>query len=230
MSFVGHLEELRKRLLICLVALCAASVACYWYCDAFISFLTRPVGSLVFLAPAEAFLSRLKIAFFAGFLISAPVILYQAWHFVVLALTDKERKALFWILPCSYLLFIAGCALCLFAVQPAAIQFLLAYGSDDLRPLLTVSAYLKFTVSLALAFGLLFQLPLVLFFLHWMNIVSLERLNAWRRTVYLASFIVAALLTPGPDIFSQILLALPTLALYEVSLFAMRLYSPSKSS
>lgn len=226
LSFISHLEELRRRLLVCLAALCAASLASYWYCDSVIDFLTRPVGALVFLAPAEAFLSRLKISFFTGLLLSAPILLYQIWRFIVLALTEKEKKALFWILPCSYLLFIGGTALCLMAVQPAAIRFLLAYGSDDLKPLLTVSAYLKFTISLALAFGFLFQLPLVLFFLQWMGIVSRERLHGWRKMIYLGAFIVAALLTPGPDVFSQILLAIPTVALYEISLIAMRLSSP----
>lgn len=222
MTVLEHLEELRRRIFVCLLAVLAASAVTYGYSGIILGWLAKPAGSLVFSAPAEAFFIRLKIALFSGLFISMPVVLFQAWKFVVQALTGRERKALVWILPVSYALFGMGAALALFFVIPSAVRFLLAYGSPEMTPLLNVSAYFEFVLALALAFGALFQLPLFLFFLKWLGIMTVRQMAGYRRVVYVASFVLAAFLTPGPDVFSQVVLAVPTILLYEISIFVMR--------
>ncbi|MBI4668298.1 MAG: twin-arginine translocase subunit TatC [Elusimicrobia bacterium] len=222
MTLVKHLEELRHRLIVCILSIAVFSIAAYYYSESIFRWLAKPAGGLVFIAPAEAFLARLKIAFFGGLFLSVPVILFEVWKFVVVGLTGREKKSLAWILPSSYVLFTLGAALALFAVFPTAMRFLLAYGSDELKPFLSVGAYLRFVSFLTFSFGLLFQLPLVLLFLGRLGIITSAGLAKQRRLAYLVSFVTAAFLTPGPDIFSQILLAVPTILLYEISLIAMR--------
>jgi len=126
------------------------------------------------------------------------------------------------ILPVSYFLFLSGVSLAVFFVIPNAVRFLMAYGSDQVQPLFAVGAYLEFVTMLALAFGLVFQIPLVLLFLHRAGIVSYEMLASKRRYIYFAGVVMAALLTPGPDVISQIALAIPTVFLFEVTLMIMR--------
>ena len=137
-------------------------------------------------------------------------------------LLEKEKKALTWILPSSYALFLFGVALALFVALPAALRFLLAYGSAELLPMLTAEAYFQFAFYVALAFGLLFQMPLLLIFLCQIGLVTQAQLAAWRRHVYLGAFIVAGVLTPGPDVFSQAILAAVTVVLFEASLLVAR--------
>jgi len=222
MTLPQHLEELRRRLLKCLAAVAVTSIlAFHWSAEA-IRWLSAPAGRLVFFSPAEALLSRIKIAFWLGFFAAMPVMLYQLWSFLVSALTHREKKVLAKILPLSWALFAAGCAGALWGVIPGAVRILVSYGTPELTPLLSVESYLRFAVSLTLAFGLLFQLPLILYVLVGLGVVALERLVAWRRGAWAGAFVLAALMTPGPDVFSQILLAVPMGALFELSLLAMR--------
>ncbi|HAH07664.1 MAG TPA: twin-arginine translocase subunit TatC [Elusimicrobia bacterium] len=230
LTLLEHLEELRRRLLVCLV--CAAACACWVFphSGAVIDRLAAPAGKLVFLSPAGAFLIRLKIAVFGGAFLALPILLYQAWSFVVEGLTDGERRPLLWVLPAAYLLFAAGAALALFVVVPAALRFLLDFGTPTLRPLMSVDEYLGFFFFMALAFGLLFQLPIALLFLHRIGVVTRAGLSGYRRHAYLLAFVIAAFLTPGPDVFSQFVLAVPTILLYEVSLLAMALSEPKAAA
>lgn len=223
MSWVDHLEELRRRLLFYLAVLVLASAGTFQYSEALLKWIARPAAALVFTAPAEAFLTRLKVALWGGFLLSLPVLLYEAWRFAAPALTEREKKAWVWVCPASLGLFALGGGLALFIVVPNAMRFLLAFGTEELTPMLSVGAYLKFVVSLSLAFGVLFQLPLALLFLNTAGLVSPEGLSTYRRHVYLGSFVAAAVLTPGPDVFSQVLLAGSTVLLFELSLAVLRL-------
>ncbi len=218
LSMIEHLEEFRRRLLVCLAAVLVASAAVYSFSDGLLRWLARPVGSLVFIGPAEAFMARLKVSVYGGLFLAAPLVLYEAWGFVADGLLDGERRCLRWILPSSYVLFALGAGLGLAAVVPAAARFLMAYGSEDIRPLLSVNAYLSFAGAVTLAFGGVFQLPLILAFLEKAGLVRVSDLAAHRRHAYLGSFVLGALLTPGPDVFSQLLLALPTVVLFELSL------------
>lgn len=222
MSLTDHLEELRRRFIISLISFFVGSAFCLQFSSVILKWLSRPVGPLAYFAPSEAFFVKLKIGLFAGFLLSSPLIFYQAWAFVAKGLTEKERKVFLWMLPVACLLFACGVALALFGVLPAAVRFLMAYGSDDLRPMIGVAPYLDFVVFMTISFGIVFELPVVLYALCWFGVVSVETLTGYRRYIYLGAFVAAALLTPGPDIFSQFMLAVPMIILYELSLAAIR--------
>jgi sec-independent protein translocase protein TatC len=222
MPLVEHLEELRSRLIVSLCAW-ALGTAALWGCSGWIlTWLARPAGGLVFLAPTEAFFTRLKVAMFGGFLAALPLVLYEAWAFTACAMGLELRRVVRVLLPLSYLLFMAGAALSLFVVVPAAMRFLTACGTENVRPFMAVGPYVEFAAGLSMAFGAVFQLPLVLVGLNRAGLVSRETLSDKRPYVYVGAFIAAGVLTPGPDVFSQLALAFPTLALFELSLLAMR--------
>lgn len=222
MPLTEHLEELRGRLIVCLLASVGGAAAVWAWSGDILSWLARPVGGLIFLAPTEAFFTRLKVSFLGGTLLALPVLLYQVWAFIARALGEDLRRTVSRLLPASYLLFVGGAALAVLAVVPAAVRFLTAYGSEAVRPQLAVGAYVEFTAALALAFGLVFQIPLVLVFLERAGAVSRDGLSAKRRYVYFLGFLGAAALTPGPDVFSQLALAIPVALLFELSLLFMR--------
>ncbi len=176
----------------------------------------------MFTAPAEAFLVRFKIAFGVGAILTFPVVLYQAWRFVDVALLTRERSMVRTILPFSCLLFLLGLLLALFGVAPLAAKFLLAFGGPSLKPMISVGAYLSFLFWMILGFGAFFQLPLVVIGLSHVGVVSPATLEKYRSHVVVGIFILCAVMTPGPDIFSQLLLALPAYLLFETSLFIAR--------
>ncbi len=213
-----HLDELRSRLIAVLIVVAILSAGSYRFVDRIIGWLAGPAGGFVFFSPTEAFMVRLKIAGIAGLFLSVPLVIYEIWRFVGVALTPTEKKMTLQILPASYLLFVAGAATAWFAVIPAATRFLLAFSTPTLRPMLSIDAYVGFAGWLTMAFGAMFQLPLVVLFLVKIGAVAPGSLGAYRRHVLLGLAIVAGVLTPGPDIFSQMALLLPTYLLYEVSI------------
>ncbi len=226
MTLIEHLEELRTRLIRVLAAVAAGTVIVWSWSGEFLSFMARPVGGLVFLAPTEAFLTRFRVAMFGGFLLALPIVLYEAWAFTACALGERLRRSIALVLPASYLLFVTGVLLAVFWVVPTATHFLLAYGSDDVRPLLSAGAYMEFVETLGLAFGAVFQLPLVLLLLNRLGIVQREALAGKRRVAYFLGFVLAAVMTPGPDVISQLSLAVPIALLFELSLLMMRWSEP----
>lgn len=219
MPLIEHIVELRRRLILALAWTGAGSVAAYQFSGSIITRLARPVGTLVFIAPAEAFLVRVKIAIFGGFLLSLPAVLYQAWLFMARAFAPGLRRYLKRAIPISYLLFLTGSALALYLVIPAAMKFFLSYETSDLKPLIGVGAYLHFTALMVLAFGSVFQLPLVLIALNRLGMVGKSQLKAQRRVVYFLGFVLGAVLTP--DVFSQTVLAVSAIVLFEGALLAM---------
>ena len=222
MTLVEHLEELRTRLIYALVSVAAGTgIAWSWTGEA-LDWLARPVGGLVFLAPTEAFFTRFKLALFAGFLLALPVVVYQAWAFTARALGDRVRRHIAFLIPASYVLFVAGVLLAVLVVVPAATRFLLAYGTESVKPLLSAGEYVAFVGSLAVAFGAVFQLPLVLILLERLGVVNRAALSRQRRVVYFGGFVAAAMMTPGPDVISQLALAVPIAVLFELSLLVMR--------
>lgn len=227
MTLTEHLEELRRRLIAGIAALFIGTCVAWIWSGELLSWLARPAGGLIFVAPTEAFFSRLKVSFFGGFLLSLPVILYEIWAFVACALDEPVRKVVSVLVPLSYFLFVAGIALSVFLVVPTAIRFLLSYGSADVVPMMTVGAYVGFVAAISIAFGLVFQIPLVLTFLNRAGVIRRDSLGAKRRYVYFGAFVVAALLTPGPDVFSQLALAIPIVVLFEGSMLAMRWTEPA---
>lgn len=221
-TLVEHLTELRMRLIYSLLAVGTATAAVYPWSGALLSRLARPAGTLFFNAPADAFLTRLRVAAFAGLVLALPVVLAQAWLFIARAMEPRWRSAVGRLLPLSYLLFLGGAALAFFVVAPAAVRFLIAFGSDDIRPLLSLGSYVSFVTDLMLSFGAVFQLPLVLVGLNRAGLVSRRFLAERRRLAWFLAVVGAALLTPGPDVVSQAALALPAVVLFEVTLLALQ--------
>jgi len=220
---MGHLAELRTCLLYSLAAVAACAFAAYPAVDAVIADLSRPVlaqpgARLVFISPLEAVFSRIKIALFLGVMLSLPFVLFQVWSFIQRGLLPKEKRFVFAITLASALLFYTGAFFCYFLILPMGITFLLAYGSDLLVPMITISRYLSFVLSLIFAFGMIFEVPLAVGFLVKIGLLRSVDLRRQRKAAIVVMFILAAALTPGPDVFSQLLMAAPLLVLYEIGI------------
>ena len=223
MTLVGHLGELRRRIVISVLALVGGTAVAYYYIDELMKFVTAPAGKLYFMSPAEGFFAFLKLAVFGGFLLALPVILWQIWAFVAPALTSGEKKWAIIMVPGSALLFFSGVAFAYLLVWPPAVKFFLGFGSESLQPMLSLGQYLSFLISFILPFGIIFNLPLVLLVLAKMGIISSALLAKQRRVMIVVAFIAGGIITPTPDIFSQTMMAIPILVLYEASIWAVRL-------
>ena len=152
MSILRHLEELRTRIIRSLIAIAVGSAIAYFYIEDIMRYLTLPTGRLYYLQPAEAFFTYIKIAIFAGFLLALPVVFYQAWKFILPALTVRERTVIGILVPSSVLLFFAGLAFSFFLVLPAALQFFVGFSTENLQPMFTLHQYFDFVLRAA-AFG-----------------------------------------------------------------------------
>lgn len=226
MTMIEHLEELRTRLLITLAAFAVAMVLSFLFVEPILQVLIRPVGRVVFLAPTEAFFVRLKVAALSGAFLSLPVVLYQVWRFVGVGLTSTERRYTLSLLPFSLALFVGGAAFAFFVILPVGVRFLLGYQTESLVPMISVGAYTSFATAFVLAFGLVFQLPIVILFLARIGVVTPASLAAGRRYAVLGIVVLSAVLTPGGDAFSLALMAVPTYLLYEASIWIARVFAP----
>lgn len=222
MSLIEHLEELRKRLIIMIVAVAIGSTACYFYAAELVHFITEPAGKLYYLNPAEAFFTYLKVSFFAGFLLALPIVLYEVWAFVVPALTIKERFATLILVPASVVLFFVGLAFSYFFVLPAGIKFFMGFATENLQPLFSLGQYLSFVISFLVPFGFIFEMPLFVLVFAKLGIISSGFLIAKRKVVLVLAFVVGAMISPTPDIFSQCMVAIPMIILYEISILIVK--------
>ncbi|MBI2915083.1 MAG: twin-arginine translocase subunit TatC [Firmicutes bacterium] len=228
-SLVEHLEELRRRLIVITAVLAATGGAAYYFTPSILARLMagqKAIEELVFLSPAEAFFTRMKLAFAVGFVASLPVMLWQIWAFVAPALDRRTKVFSFLLIPVSSLLFAAGAFFAYVGVLPFALRFFLGFSSAELQPLITVGNFVSFATFLILPFGIVFELPVVVFFLSRLGLVGPRFLSRNRKFAILGIFTMAALLTPGPDVFSQMMMAVPMVILYEISILIARLVSP----
>ena len=216
MSLIKHLEELRYRIIRSLLAVLFGSVVSYYFVETIMHYLTLPVGKLYYIEPSEAFFTYLKVAVATGFLIALPVVFYHVWRFFLPALTSSERKVIALLVPISVLLFFVGLAFSFFFVLPAAVKFFMGFGGVDLEAMFSVGRYFDFVLTFVLPFGFVFELPLVIVILGKIGLIGSEFLGKHQRTVIFLSFIIAAIITPTPDVFTQSMLALPMILLYEV--------------
>lgn len=210
-----HLEELRRRLIVCLAAWLLGSIISYIYAEDIIAVLSAPAGKLYFLNPAEVFFSYLEVAAFMGFLGTLPIHCYEFWRFLRPALRGGEVTTALWFIPSALLLFYGGSAFAFFWVLPAAIQFFMGFATVSLQPMFSLSAYLSFFIAFLLPFALGFELPLVLLVLSRLGLVTAAMLKAKRRIFILLAFIFAGVVSPTTDMFTQTCIAISMIALYE---------------
>lgn len=228
LPLLDHLKELRTRLFVSCIAVIVCGIASYPAVDFVIADLSRPVLStpqarLIFISPLEAAVSRIKIALFLGVLLSLPFVLFELWSFIQRGLLPKEKSLVLSLTLFSSLLFSVGAAFCYFVVLPAGTRFLLACGSEYLVPMISISRYLSFAFCLIFSFGFIFEIPLAAGFLAAIGLVHASDLRRARKAAVVVIFVVAAALTPGPDVFSQLLMAGPLLVLYETGIVVARL-------
>lgn len=207
-----HLEELRRRLIVCFAAWLLGSIISYIYAEDIIAVLSAPAGKLYFLNPAEVFFSYLEVAAFTGFLGTLPIHCYEFWRFLRPALRGGEVTTALWFIPSALLLFYGGSAFAFFWVLPAAIQFFMGFATVSLQPMFSLSAYLSFFIAFLLPFALGFELPLVL---SRLGLVTAAMLKAKRRVFILLAFIFAGVVSPTTDMFTQTCIAIPMIILYE---------------
>jgi sec-independent protein translocase protein TatC len=219
LPFTEHLDELRHRLIIIVVGIGVGFAISYGFSQQILLLLQRPMPTqLVFIAPTEAFFVNLKAAFFAAVFLSTPLILFQVWKFVAPGLYEHERRYSFPFLIISTILFVVGGLFAYVIILPLALHFLISQGGDLWQPNITLSNYLSFAMRIILVAGLIFEFPVLMYFLAKIGVVTPEFLVKNRKYAFLAAFIVSAIITP-PDVFSQVLLALPLFLLFEVSIF-----------
>jgi sec-independent protein translocase protein TatC len=235
MTIIQHLDELRRRLIICLVAVGVGSIAGFVFYRGILDLLQRPyqdairslpqtlTEDLIVTTPTEPFLAFLKIGLFSGLLIALPVILFQLWRFITPGLTRRERRLAIPFVLSSLVLF-AGGAVFAFGILPRGLSFLFSFGGDNLVPLLTIDRYLSFLFFLILAFGLAFELPLVLLFLTGVRVISSAQMRHWRRYAAMGTAIFAAVATPTQDPYTMLLMWVPLYLLYEGAILVARLF------
>jgi sec-independent protein translocase protein TatC len=234
MPFLEHLGELRVRIMRSLYALLAALLIAFPFSERITDFLARPVTKLgyklVFTAPAEAFWVQMKVALITALFIASPAILWQVWAFIAPGLHTHERKYAAPFVIVGSLMFIAGGAFSLLVVTPYAIAFLLSYARDTLQPMITLENHVGFILKFTLAFGLVFELPLLLTILSRMGLVTPKTLARNRKYAILGAFIAGAILTPTPDAFNQTLMAGPLILLYEVGIVCARVFGRKRAT
>jgi len=219
MPFLDHLEELRSRIIFTVLTVVVLSSLSYLFSGWALEFLTRPVGKLYFFSITEAFMARVKVSIACGIALSLPVILFQIWRFVAPALKSQEKHYTYPAIFSSLLLFAGGVWFAYALILPVGVKFLLAFGSGSLQGLLGVSSYLTFILFFLLSFGIVFQLPVVIFFLAKIGLVSPSTLRKRRREAVVIIFIVAAVITPSVDMFSMLAMGLPLVVLFEISIW-----------
>ncbi|MCQ9207809.1 MAG: twin-arginine translocase subunit TatC [Omnitrophica bacterium] len=226
LTLIQHLDEFRSRILQSVIAIIVAACFVYNFVDKIYGNLVKPVGHLVFIAPQEAFATRIKLAFFGGLFLALPFILYQIWRFISVGLKPSERKYTLLFGPLSLVFFVLGAVFGYLIIVPIGIKFLLGFATQELKPMISISKYISFVGMLTLAFGLVFELPLVSLFLTKIGVVTPQFLSAKRKQAVVIIFIAAAILTP-PDVITQSLMAVPLLILYEIGIILSKIaYRP----
>jgi sec-independent protein translocase protein TatC len=234
MPFTAHLAELRKRLIISFVAVGIGFAVAYAFSAEIFDWLVQPLikvlppgDKLVFTALPEAFFIYLKASLIAGIVLASPVIFYELWMFVAPGLHQREKRFVLPFVIISTLLFVAGALFGYYIVFPVGFRFLVGFSTENIRALPSLQLYLSFCIKMLLGFGLVFEFPVLAYFLGRAGIISSPMMAKNRRIAILLIFIVAAVITP-PDVVSQILLAVPLYILFEGSILIVKLTGKKK--
>ena len=227
--FMSHLEELRKRLITCAIAVGIGFVISYIFAERLFQILVTPLtrimpegDRLIFTNLPEMFLTYLKTAFICGILLTAPVLFHQLWLFIAPGLYQHEKKYAIPFVVFSTILFVGGALFGYFIVFPFGFKFFLGFANEYIQALPSVKQYFSFSIKLLFAFGIVFELPVVAFFLSKMGIVTPEFLKKKRKYALLLTFVMAAILTP-PDVITQLMMAGPLILLYEIGILVARM-------
>ena len=235
MTLRDHLIELRRRLLRAFLIMLAGFVICWPFAESHIFlFLFEPLmrsmpegSTLIFTSPPEAFFTYMKIAFVSGIFLTSPLVFYQFWAFVAPGLYKEEKVYILPVALASALFFVLGAVFCYFVVFDFIFAFFMSFNQEFVQAMPKLNESLTFMLQLLLAFGLVFELPLVIFFLARLGIVTADKLRSFRRYAILLSFIISALLTP-PDVLSLFLMAGPVMLLYEISILIVATFGKKK--
>lgn len=243
MPFLDHLEELRSRLIWIGVSVLSLSVVGFFLVTHFdvIGLLKRPFtsamadltaspdftsvipsGQLLFTSPTEPMTVTFKLAFVVGFILALPIVVYHTWSFLSPALFEKERKLVVPAVVGGFVLFLLGVAMAYFLVLPLGLKFLLGFQTQSLTPIITIGEYLRFATRLILAFGLIFELPLVSLLLATLGLITADTLKRFRRHAIVGVAIASAVLTPA-DVLTMLMMMAPLLILYEISILLVAL-------
>lgn len=225
-GILDHLRELRKRLLWSVLVVVITTFACFFVIEDIVEILKAPAGdiNLVFIEMTEGFTTYLKVSLMAGIVVAMPFLLYQFLMFIIPALTRRERRSIYTILPFITIMFAGGILFGYYFLIPPATGFLLNFGVDIAEPQIRVSNYIDFITRLLVAIGLLFEMPVLTSFLARMGVITAKWLSDRRKMVIIFSFVVAAIITPTPDIFNQSIVAGTMLVLYELSILLARIF------
>jgi sec-independent protein translocase protein TatC len=230
----SHLQELRKRLIVSFIAVAVGFVICYAFSENLFAILSKPLlkmmpsgGTLVFTSVAEAFFTYMKVAFIAGIILTSPFVLFQVWAFVAPGLYRDEKRYVIPFVAAGSFFFMLGILFAYFVAIPVGFKFLLGYATDFIKPMPSMKEYLSFSIKFLLAFGLVFEFPVVLILLARIGVVDAKTMARHRKYAILLIFIFAAVMTP-PDIISQLLMAIPLMGLYELSILLSKIFGKKK--
>ncbi len=234
LTFADHLEELRRRLGICLAWVIVATGAGFWLAERLIGWLKRPAGDLLprlaFFGPTDALVAYVKVALTFGVVVTLPVVLAQVWAFVRAGLTTRERRygvAFVWGGSACFAL---GVAFAYWLCLPVFLHVLLGIGRSTLEPVISINRYLGFVLGVMLSCGLVFELPLAVVLLARMGLVTVAMLRAQRRWAFLVMLVAAAVVTPTTDAVSLVLFTVPLVLLYELSILLVRWGTPASGA
>ncbi|MBN1550052.1 twin-arginine translocase subunit TatC [bacterium] len=227
MSLMEHLTELRTRIIRALLAVLVGFIACFAFAEQIFRFLSQPLidvlpeaeKQMVFTSLPEVFIVYLKVSIFAGIFLSSPVIFYQIWRFISPGLYAHEKKYMIPFVIISTLFFILGAVFTYYQVFPWGFKFFIKFSSDSIKPMISLNEYLKFATRLLLAFGAIFEMPILISFLARIGLVTPSFLRKQRKYAIVIMFTLAAILTP-PDVITQLMMAGPMWVLYEISILA----------
>jgi sec-independent protein translocase protein TatC len=224
LPFTEHLEELRWRLIIIIISVAVWFGLCYAFSEDIIRFVQKPLNQkLIFTSPTEAFLVNIKVAFFVAIFLSIPVIIYELWEFISPGLLEKEKKYTLPFIISAVVCFVIGSSFSYYIVLPAVTRFILSFAGNELKPMISVNNYISFVGRFMIGSGIIFEFPVVIFFLSKIGIATPEFLSQKRGYAILGIFILSAIITP-PDIVTMFIMAIPLLVLYEISIIIARLF------
>lgn len=228
MTFLEHLEELRWRIIYSLLGIVIGGIVCWIFIDFLVDvILLKPAkesgATLQNLKPFGQLFMYMQIAIIGGIVASVPNIFYQFWKFIAPALRKQERKYILAIVVYSSLCFLLGIAFAYFIMLPLTMKFAAQFGSKDIINQFAIDEYMSIIISVMLAAGLIFELPMISFFLTKLGILTPEFMRKYRKHAIVVIMVAAAILTPGTDPISQIMLAIPLVLLYEISIFISKL-------